>query len=87
MVDGMLPNSHTVFIMPPLRRFWLPCRPAFGIGVKATSPEEARGLADSVLAQYFPSSEITGVVEDVDVSTLVPTHVLPNAGPSSVDYS
>jgi hypothetical protein len=67
--------------MEDLRRFWFPCEPGEGIGVTATSLEDARELAESVLV-YLPGSTITGAVEDVDVDTLDQHLILPNLGPT-----
>ena len=63
-----------------LRRFWFPLSRGFGIGVTAASLEEARKLAYGVRAQYFRDAEITGVIADVDVSSLDAEHVVPNVG-------
>ena len=67
-----------------LRRFWFGLSFGLGIGVTAPTEDEARALAEAVRRQHFPTAVITGVVPDVDVSTLDPSHVLPNIGPSAV---
>jgi hypothetical protein len=69
------PPSHQ-----DLRRFWFPLSMGLGIGVTAGSPDEARALAEDVRAHYYPNSEITGEIADVDVSLLDPMHVVPNLG-------
>ena len=69
------PASHR-----DLRRFWFPLSEGFGIGVTASSPDEARELAEEVRAQYYANAEITGEIADVDVSTLDAKHVVPNLG-------
>lgn len=63
-----------------MRRFWFPLSRGFGIGVTAVSIEEARKLADGVRAHYYADAEITGVIADVDVSSLDANHVVPNVG-------
>ena len=69
--------------MSELRHFWFPCDPGPGIGVTASTREEARELADGALS-YLPGHVITGIVEDVDVETLDEHLVLPNLGPPQV---
>ena len=70
-----------------LRRFWFifrnppPLSPlGLGCGITALSREEAiEILAETVFAgQTFPA--IDRVIEDVDVRTLDPLHVVPNMG-------
>ena len=57
----------------------------FGIGVTAPSEAEARVLAEEAAAWFLPSgAHLTGMVADIDVSTLDAGHVLPNIGPSVV---
>lgn len=65
-----------------LRRFWFSATRGFGVGVTAAGEDEARRLAEEVLARTQPGAQITGVVRDVDVSTLDAGHVLPNMGPA-----
>lgn len=69
--------------MAELRHFWFPSEPGPGIGVTASSSEEARELAEGALS-YLPGHVITGVVEDVDVDSLDEHLVLPNLGPPQV---
>ena len=76
-MDG--PTCHRA-----LRRFWFHTARGLGVGVTAASDAEARQLAEAALARMGEPAEITGVVPDVDVSTLDAAHVLPNAGPSAV---
>jgi hypothetical protein len=63
-----------------LRRFWFSLSKGIGIGVTATTLEEARKLAEEARAQCHPTAEITGEIVDVDVSTLDANHVVPNVG-------
>jgi hypothetical protein len=74
-MDG--PTCHRA-----LRRFWFETSHGLGVGVTAPSEEEARRLAEGVLARS--GATVTRVVPDVDVSTLDPAHVLPNIGPPVV---
>jgi hypothetical protein len=67
-----------------LRRFWFHATRGLGVGVTAPTEEEARRLAEEALAQTQPGAQITGVVPDIDVSTLDAGHVLPNMGPAVV---
>jgi hypothetical protein len=68
-----------------LRRYWFPADRGFGIGVTATSESEARALANDAARQYLPAgARLSGVIPDVDVSTLDRNHVLPNIGPAAV---
>lgn len=64
-----------------LRRFWFTLSVGPGIGVTAGSAAEARALAEAARARHTPEAAITGVIPDVDVSTLDAIHVVPNAGP------
>ena len=63
-----------------LKRFWFRTDVGFGYGVTAHSRLDAEHL----LAGYgYPSAShrVVEVVEDVELSALDPSHVLPNAGP------
>jgi hypothetical protein len=64
-----------------LRRFWFPLSKGIGIGVTAPTEAEARVLAETTRAEFFPHAAITGVVPDVDVRSLDQGHVVPNMGP------
>ena len=63
-----------------LVRYWFPLPKSIGVGVTAASEEEARALADSARARYFPDEEFVGIVPDMDVRTLDPERVIPNMG-------
>lgn len=71
---------------PHLRRFWLTFAestwPRY-VGVTAYSREEALALARNLFRSPHCASapEPTEVVEEVDLSTLDPDHVLLNCGP------
>lgn len=67
-----------------LRRFWFTLSTGLGIGVTASSEEEARMLAEQVRERTQPEAELGEVTADVDVGTLDPTHVLPHIGPPVV---
>lgn len=67
-----------------LRRFWFPLTPGFGIGVTATSEDEARAEAAATKERYGMAGELGIVIPDIDVSTLDAKHVLPNIGPPVV---
>lgn len=76
-----------------LRRYWftfegdarsLPAGLAMGSGVTAASRDEAAELIRRDLLSGKDLPPVARVVEDVDVSTLDPNHVLPNIGPSNV---
>jgi len=64
-----------------LRRFWFPLSRGFGIGVTAATEDEARTMAEETRAYYFADAVFTGLVPDVQLSTLDQNHVVPNAGP------
>jgi hypothetical protein len=65
-----------------LRRFWFPVPGYLGIGVSAPTLAEARALAEAARPALDPAAPPLGaVVEDVDVRTLDPGHVIPNLGP------
>ncbi len=57
---------------------------AMGVGVTAFDRDDAARIIrrDVLEGQELPT--VAHVIEDVDVSTLDPNHVLPNAGPPSV---
>jgi hypothetical protein len=68
-----------------LRRFWFQADRGLGIGVTASSEPEARALAEEAASRYLPpGARLTGVIPDIDVSTLDASHVLPNIGPPAV---
>jgi len=64
-----------------LRRFWFPLSTGLGIGVTASSEQEARQLAEDARARYFADATFMGVIPDVDIDALDQNHILPNAGP------
>jgi hypothetical protein len=66
---------------PVPARYWFACSTGFGIGVTAWSREEAERMACETLAKYYRGSEITGIVENVDIRTLDQKHVVTNMGP------
>lgn len=71
-----------------LRRFWFTFDPAsrpigcLGYGVTAWTREDAL----AILSQQMPGEvdTIAEYIEDVDVSTLDPRHILPNVGDVTV---
>ena len=72
-----------------LRRYWLTFDVTFdspylmllqGCGVTAYSLEDAHELIQTYILEDLPKPPIKSVTEDVDVSTLDPSHVLPNMG-------
>ncbi len=63
-----------------LRRYWFAVPGLLGFGVTAYSIDDARFLLEGEGYLIEPDVEVT---VDVDVSTLDPKHILPNAGPSS----
>jgi len=72
-----------------LHRYWIrfddsapvPFAPGLGYGVTAWTPEDALTLLrDAVFSGAEPSG-IAAIVADVDVSTLDPSHILPNMEP------
>jgi hypothetical protein len=76
-----------------LHRYWfifegsarsLPAGLGMGCGVTAATRDEAANLIKNGLLGGNDLPPVARVVEDVDVSTLDPNHVLPNAGPSNV---
>jgi hypothetical protein len=67
-----------------LTRFWFPLSRGVGIGVTASSDEEALRFAEDVRQEFFPDATIGRPIRDIDVSTLDAGHVLPNIGPSNV---
>ena len=67
-----------------LRRFWFVLSRGLGIAVTAPTETEARELAEAERQRSYSDATFTSVVADVDVSTLDPKHVLPNAGPAAV---
>lgn len=54
----------------------------YGVGVTAYSVEDARTLIANELT--LSSTDINGVVEDVDIQTLDKGHVIPNMGPPDI---
>lgn len=74
--------------MPTLRRFWLRfdipegsgLRYLAGLGCGVTAPdlEAALGMVRESIFHGQDLPALTEVIEDVDVSTLDPNHVLPN---------
>jgi hypothetical protein len=76
-----------------LHRYWfrfegdarsLPAGLAMGCGVTAHSRHEAAELIRRQVLSNDELPAVMSVIEDVDVSTLDPDHVLPNAGPPNV---
>jgi hypothetical protein len=77
-----------------LHRFWFhwtdEAQPAYGLGgglgcgVTALDVEDAKSLMTRVALNGEPLPAIAHVVEDVDVQTLDPGHVLPNMGDPSI---
>ena len=73
-----------------LRRFWiefatsarptLPMGTRRGIGVTAFSRDDALALVRTVVFGDNDLPPLDSIIEDVDVSTLDPGHVLPNMG-------
>jgi len=65
-----------------LRRFWFVLPPgtpgAFGCGVTAFSVEDSRFLIGRDMLRGGPVPQELELIEDVDVSTLDPGHVIPN---------
>jgi hypothetical protein len=80
-------TRRTVRGMSGLRRFWftfaaesehaLPPGVGYGVGVTASSPEEASVMISEAFFGGKPPP-IAELIEDVDVSTLDAGHVLPN---------
>ena len=66
--------------MQKLRRYWFAVAGLLGFGVTAYSIDDARFLLE---AEGYSIESDVEVTVDVDVSTLDPNHILPNAGPSS----
>ena len=63
-----------------LKRYWFRTDPPLGYGVTA----ESRAAAERLLQEYgYPLSEqrVVEILEDVEVTSLDPDHVLPNSGP------
>ena len=46
-----------------LRRFWFPLSKGLGIGVTSPTEEEARSMAETVRAQYYPDAKLLAVVD------------------------
>ena len=77
-----------------LRRFWFifqfnaneaaPGGLGYGCGVTAFDLNDALALLRSRVFKKGTIPEIRELVEDVDVSTLDPGHVLPNMGPPNL---
>lgn len=65
-----------------LTRFWFKMESGYGVGVTAYSVEDARTLIANELT--LSSTDINGVVEDVDIQTLDKGHVIPNMGPPDI---
>jgi hypothetical protein len=72
-----------------LRRFWFKFAPLenphplnLGCGVTAMNLEDALRLLDDLVFSREGIVEVVEIVEDVDVSTLDPKHVLPNMRPA-----
>lgn len=61
-----------------LRRFWFAIPSSFGFGVTAYSIGDAFFLLES---EGILIDHTVEVIVDIDVSTLDPNHILPNAGP------
>ncbi len=75
-----------------LRRYWITFSPAgiasplnLGCGITAKSRREAEDMAASMVFPIFGEREIVNMLEDIDVSSLDPDHILPNIGdPASI---
>jgi hypothetical protein len=66
-----------------LKRYWFATKPGLGYGVTAESREEAAELLRSF--GYPRNGEaVLAVTENIDLDTLDPKHIMPNAGPSVV---
>ena len=64
-----------------LRRFWFPLAGHFGVGVTASTLEEAQRLAEEAKRRHWPGADGFGSPdEDVDIRRLDPNHVVPNIG-------
>jgi len=67
-----------------LRRFWFHTKQGCGIGVTAFSKDDAEQLlAEAAQTILWLNTEVTEVVEDVDVRDLDQDHVIPNMAPPS----
>ena len=68
-----------------LRRFWFPLDGYLGVGVTATTLDEATTLAEDAKRRFWSNAHRLGAaVEDVDVQDLDQKHVTPNIGPVAV---
>ena len=66
---------------PLLHRYWFKTRVRLGYGVTAFALEDARQLLADCIHQFEREPEFVSIIEDVEVSTLDPGHVLPDMGP------
>lgn len=77
-----------------LRRFWFefefkedeiaPGGLGYGCGVTAFDLSDAMSLLQARVFRERPIPQVRDLVEDVDVSTLDPGHVLPNMTPPNI---
>ncbi len=67
-----------------LRRYWFTVPSHLGIGVTATSRNEAEALARDAARRLGWRFEGTACTEDVDVRDLDQRHVVPNMGPPNL---
>jgi hypothetical protein len=72
-------------VVPKLRRFWFrfrdlpkPTPLGLGCGVTARNHDDAIDILRSTLFKSQEMPQIADVIEDVDISTLDPGHVIPN---------
>jgi hypothetical protein len=64
-----------------LRRFWFPLDGQWGVGVTATTLEEAATLAEGARRECWPDAGPLGPAgQDIDVRNLDQKHVAPNIG-------
>lgn len=67
-----------------LTRYWFKTKVGFGLGITAFTRAEADAFLAEAASVTGRNYEVAEVIENIDIRTLDPTHVIPNMGPPNV---